>query len=166
ECKKYSPAKCTSFNYDYGDAGTCELLEFVEGNEAELHESGFFHHFERLGAGHSGKYNYEKLDLSHNATYYFNYQIVNTLGYESILTSKSILADFTPPSPGPIPEHLSSQFTHERCLDITTDVFEERCIDQTPLKNYRVIVDGVTEPDGPHSLCVFNGDEDMVDMRW
>ncbi|CAH1802777.1 unnamed protein product [Owenia fusiformis] len=166
ECMQYSSGKCTSFNYDFGPSGICELLEFVEGNQAELHESGHFHHFERLGAGHSGKYRYEHLSLSHNTIYYFNYQVINTLGYESILTSKSVIIDFTPPSPGPIEEPLSVDFRHDQCQDITTDVFATRCIEPTPLDNHRVIVDGVSEPEGPYSFCVFNGDKDMFDLRW
>ncbi|CAH1802680.1 unnamed protein product [Owenia fusiformis] len=166
ECMKYSSAKCTSFNYDFGTSGTCELLEFVEGNQAELHESGHFHHFERLGAGHYGEYRYEHLSLSHNTIYYFNYQVINTLEYESILTSKSVIIDFTPPSPGPIEEPLSMDFRHDQCRDVTTDVYATRCIEPTPLDNHRIVVDGVSEPEGPHSFCVFNGDKDMFDLRW
>ena len=38
ECLAYSTTKCQSFNYDYESAGTCELLEEIEGHGVELHK--------------------------------------------------------------------------------------------------------------------------------
>ncbi|CAH1794764.1 unnamed protein product [Owenia fusiformis] len=86
--------------------------------------------------------------------------------YENILSSKSIIADFTPPATGPIEIPLTDETIHEKCEEYVTDIFAHRCIEPTTLNNHRVIVDGVSEPHGPHSMCVFNGDEAMTDMRW
>ncbi|CAH1268736.1 Hypp3968 [Branchiostoma lanceolatum] len=37
QCLQHPPAKCLSFNYDYGHE-TCELLEEIEGHGVEMHE--------------------------------------------------------------------------------------------------------------------------------
>ena len=38
DCLALPPSKCLGFNYDYGPANTCELLEEIEGHGVELHQ--------------------------------------------------------------------------------------------------------------------------------
>ncbi|KAI8486030.1 hypothetical protein Bbelb_361300, partial [Branchiostoma belcheri] len=160
ECMKHPPAKCLSFNYDYGH-GTCELLEEIEGHGVKMHEVGHFHNFERLGVGHAVEFRHEDLQLRHNGLYFFNFYLNNSLGYVNILTSRGVLADFTPPSPGPLQNVNMDVLMTEACEDFVLDHWEHfKCGEQTPLPNHRWIVDG------EGSRTVFNGHEPLVDMRY
>ena len=38
QCLSYSNVKCLAFNYDYGTAGTCELLEEIQAQHVEIHQ--------------------------------------------------------------------------------------------------------------------------------
>ncbi|XP_078616233.1 uncharacterized protein LOC144884654 [Branchiostoma floridae x Branchiostoma japonicum] len=168
ECLKHPPTKCLSFNYDYHykvhklyGYGQCELLEEIEGHGVEMHEVGHFHNFERLGVGHAVEFRHEDLQLSHDSLYYFNFYLNNTLGYVNILTSPGVLADFTPPSPGPLENVIMDVLMTEDCGDFVLDYWEQfKCGEQTPLPNHRWIVDG------EGSRTVFNGHEPLVDMRY
>ncbi|XP_035696857.1 uncharacterized protein LOC118430254 [Branchiostoma floridae] len=158
ECLDHPPTKCLSFNYDYGHE-TCELLEEIEGHGVEMHEVGHFHNFERLGVGHAVEFRHEDLQLSHDSLYYFNFYLNNALGYVNILTSPGVLADFTPPSPGPLENVIMDVLMTEDCGDFVLDHWEQfKCGEQTPLPNHRWIVDG------EGSRTVFNGHEPLVDM--
>ncbi|XP_070574642.1 uncharacterized protein [Ptychodera flava] len=159
-CLGFPPTKCISFNYDFGNSELCEPLEEIEGYEVDLHESGFFHYFERLGVGHTVQFNHEDLQLRHADTHYFNMYIENSLGYESVISSKVVVVDFEPPEPGPIEAASYDQKTHESCIDFVPDEWENRCIEETPLDNHRYIIDG------PGSKTVFNGHEPLVDLLY
>ncbi|XP_078695732.1 uncharacterized protein LOC144924477 [Branchiostoma floridae x Branchiostoma belcheri] len=160
KCLRLPPSKCLSFNYDYGH-GDCELLEEIEGHGVEMHEVGHFHSFERLGVGHAMEFRHENLKLHHNQLYFFNFFLNNTLGYVNILTSRGVLADFTPPSPGLLQNVNMDVLMTEACEDFVLDHWEQaRCVEQSPLQNHRWIVDG------EGSQTVFNGHEPLVDMRY
>ncbi|XP_066275501.1 uncharacterized protein [Branchiostoma lanceolatum] len=160
ECMRHPPAKCLSFNYDYGYE-TCELLEEIEGNGVEMHEVGHFYNFERLGVGHAVEFRHGDVQLRHNVLYYFNLYLNNTLGYVNILTSPGVLTDFTPPSPGPLENVIMDVLMTEDCGDFVLDHWEQfRCGEQTPLPNHRWI------EDGEGSRTVFNGHEPLVDLRY
>ncbi|KAI8487517.1 hypothetical protein Bbelb_347510 [Branchiostoma belcheri] len=137
ECMKHPPSKCLSFNYDYVH-GACELLEEIEGHGVKMHEVGHFHNFERLGVGHAVEFKHEDLQLTHDVLYYFNLYLNNALGYVNILTSHGVLADFTPPSPGPLQNVIMDVLMPEACEDFVLDHWEQfRCGEQTPLPNHR-----------------------------
>ncbi|KAI8482779.1 hypothetical protein Bbelb_394410 [Branchiostoma belcheri] len=143
ECMKHPPAKCLSFNYDYGH-GTCELLEEIEGHGVKMHEVGHFHNFERLGVGHAVEFKHEDLQLTHDVLYYFNLYLNNALGYVNILTSRGVLADFTPPSPGPLQNVIMDVLMPEACEDFVLDHWEQfRCGEQTPLPNHRYLINAL-----------------------
>ena len=38
QCLSYSNVKCLAFNYDYGTAGNCELLEEIQAQHVEIHQ--------------------------------------------------------------------------------------------------------------------------------
>ncbi|KAK2181152.1 hypothetical protein NP493_409g05024 [Ridgeia piscesae] len=61
-------------------------------------QSGWYNHYERQTAGEvihlMGAEN-----LRHNTLLYFNLYVRNVLGYTSILSSKGVLVDLTPPNP-------------------------------------------------------------------
>ena len=88
-----------SFNYDFG-TGECELMEAIEGHHYSKSRSRLFEHYERLGIGKSKEFIYENLGLLHNKVYYFNFRMVNILGYENIINSKGVLVDVTTPETG------------------------------------------------------------------
>eukprot|EP00058_Branchiostoma_floridae_P003025 XP_002588513.1 hypothetical protein BRAFLDRAFT_79466 [Branchiostoma floridae] len=124
-----------------------------------LKRVGHFHNFERLGVGHAVEFRHEDLQLSHDSLYYFNFYLNNALGYVNILTSPGVLADFTPPSPGPLENVIMDVLMTEDCGDFVLDHWEQfKCGEQTPLPNHRWIVDG------EGSRTVFNGHEPLVDM--
>lgn len=56
-------------------------------------------HYEKLGVGSNRGFQYNNLQLPHDHIMYFNFRIVNSLGFENILSSKPILTDYTPPDP-------------------------------------------------------------------
>ncbi|XP_077868182.1 uncharacterized protein LOC102808676, partial [Saccoglossus kowalevskii] len=142
---------------NYGESGLCELLEEIEGHDVELHESGMFYNFERLGIGHAVEFLHNDLSLRHNGLYVFNLHLNNTLGYSNVISSEGILVDFTTPEPGPISNAIYDEVNHETCTEYVPDEWENRCIQETPLPNHRSIIDG------PGSMCVFNGQEPLID---
>jgi hypothetical protein len=77
-----------SFNYDFLNA-TCELIEGIEGHHYKLALSGLFQHYERLGIGHILSFEYNNLALIHNKTHFFNFRIINSLGFESIISTEA-----------------------------------------------------------------------------
>ncbi|XP_070573688.1 uncharacterized protein [Ptychodera flava] len=160
DCLALPPTKCLSFNYDYGDSGLCELLEEIEGYEVELHENGYFYNFERLGIGHTVEFAHDDVELRHNDVQYFNMFFNNSLGYSHIISSEGIISDFVPPEPGPIDNAEIDEIFHETCTEYVPDEWKNRCIEETPLRNHRSIIDG------PGSNCVFNGHEPMHDMLY
>ena len=99
QCADLLNTKCMSFNYDFND-GTCELLEGIEGHHFKLAQYGMFLHYERLGIGHILSFDYNNLWLTHNKTHYFNFRIINDLGFESIISTPGIMLDTTPPETG------------------------------------------------------------------
>ncbi|XP_038062441.1 uncharacterized protein LOC119732930 [Patiria miniata] len=159
DCLALPETKCLSINYNYRDF-TCELLEEIEGHGVEVHESGLFTHYERLGVGHAVEFNHESLQLVHNNLYYFNIELLNYVAYENIISSVGITADFTTPEPGLIMNGTRDEVVHEPCVEFTPEEWERRCIEDTPLMNHRYITDG------PGSMTVFNGHEELVDMLY
>ena len=77
-----------------------------------------------------------------------------------IHTFRGILADFTPPYPGVILNEIDDVTERQNCSNFTTVEWRHRCIDDTPLPNHRVIVDG------PGSRTVFNGHTPITDLEW
>ncbi|XP_070573748.1 uncharacterized protein [Ptychodera flava] len=159
-CLNVISTTCLSFNYDFGTSGTCEILLGIEGSAAELHESGRFHYYERLGVGHSLEFYHDDLLLRHGDVYYMQLQVQNDLGYENIISSEPIIADFSPPNPGIIENELIDQISNEPCLNFVPDEWQFRCVETTELANYRIIVDG------EGSACVFNGHTPYVDLLY
>lgn len=62
-------------------------------------KDGLYMHYEKLGVGSNRGFEYTNLNLLHNQLYFFNFHVVNSLGFTNILTSDPILTDFTPPTP-------------------------------------------------------------------
>ena len=62
-------------------------------------QDGLYMHYEKLGVGSNRGFEYTNLNLLHNQLYFFNFHVVNSLGFTNILTSDPILTDFTPPTP-------------------------------------------------------------------
>lgn len=54
-------------------------------------------HYEKLGIGSNKAFEYSNLQLLHDKLHFFNFQVINVLGYQNILSSLSIISDFTPP---------------------------------------------------------------------
>ncbi|XP_033105583.1 uncharacterized protein LOC117107873 isoform X2 [Anneissia japonica] len=159
ECLKLPATKCRSFNYDMRD-GKCELLEELEGDGVELHQYGYFYHYERLGLGLATDYTHEGLNMKHNNLHYFNIEAINTLGYKNILSSLPILTDFTTPEPGLITNRQLDVTFHDNCTSFTPEEWENRCVEETFLPNHRNIIDG------KGSMTVFNGHIPLVDEKW
>ncbi|XP_070573546.1 uncharacterized protein [Ptychodera flava] len=153
-------SKCISFNYDFGSSGLCELLNRIEGIGTELHESGQFYYFEKLGVGGTMQFSYNNLQLRHADMHYVNMHVINSLGYENIIASRPIVADFDPPSPGRIQNKLYEEFSHEQCDTYLLEEWKYKCADETTLPNHRLIIDG------PGSATVFNGHEPLVDLLY
>ncbi|XP_072033446.1 LOW QUALITY PROTEIN: uncharacterized protein [Amphiura filiformis] len=151
---------CLSFNYEFGETQICELLREIEGPGLYIREFGLFHHFERLGLGHTVEFVHNSLTLTHNQLYYFNLQVLNNVGYVNIISSKPILTDFTTPLPGPLANVSDETFVHMACASFTHTKWERLCIPDTPLQNHRIIVDG------PGSGTVFNGHVDLTDLLY
>ena len=51
-----------------------------------------------------------------------------------------ILVDLTPPHPGPISNALIDETLHEECLSYTPAHLSQRCMEPTPVANYRQVV--------------------------
>ncbi|XP_052081925.1 uncharacterized protein LOC127719726 isoform X2 [Mytilus californianus] len=164
QCADLLNTKCMSFNYDFKD-GTCELLEGIEGHHYKLAQYGMFRHYERLGIGHILSFDYNTLWLTHNKTHYFNFRIINTLGFESIISTPGIMVDTTPPETGPI---YNNTIDYLEWVDCSTKIIPSDRQDflmwcrgeNSAIKNHRVI------QDGPDSLSVFNGPIFMNDMLY
>ncbi|CAG2251012.1 unnamed protein product [Mytilus edulis] len=163
-CADLLNTKCMSFNYDFND-GTCERLEGIEGHHFKLAQYGMFLHYERLGIGHILSFDYNTLWLTHNKTHYFNFRIINDLGFESIISTPGIMLDTTPPETGPI---NNSTIDYLEFVDCSTKIIPTDRPDflmwcrgeNSAVKNHRVI------QDGPESLAVFNGAIFMNDMLY
>lgn len=67
-------------------------------------------HYEKLGVGSNQGFEYNNLQLPHDHIMYFNFRIVNTMGFENILSSKAILTDYTPPDPTSCKYFILSKF--------------------------------------------------------
>ncbi|XP_048250793.1 uncharacterized protein LOC124111176 [Haliotis rufescens] len=164
ECMKYLETKCLSFNYDYGVSGECELLEAIEGHDYRISSSGRYTHYERLGVGLAYEFIYKDLSLRHQAMYFFNLHIINSLMFENILHSRGIVVDLTPPEPGPVANVTVDMLEVTLCKSVVPDDrpdWEERCrgIDGD-VKNHRTL------HDGPGSMTLFNGDEPLTDLLY
>ncbi|XP_019642103.1 PREDICTED: uncharacterized protein LOC109483513 [Branchiostoma belcheri] len=160
DCLALPATKCLSFNYDYSDDGRCELLEEIEGHGVVMYTDGVFHNFERLGIGHAVKVVHEDVSLAHDNLYYYNLFLNNTVGYTNTLTSMAVIADFVPPSPGPLANVSHDVTAAEVCEEFLPDEWEDRCVEQTPLPNHRAIIDG------EGSRTVFNGNKPLEDLRY
>ncbi|XP_078658229.1 uncharacterized protein LOC144903712 [Branchiostoma floridae x Branchiostoma belcheri] len=160
DCLALPATKCLSFNYDYSDDGRCELLEEVEGHGVVMYTDGIFHNFERLGIGHAVEVVHEDVSLVHDHLYYYNLFLNNTVGYTNILTSTPVIADFVPPSSGPLANVSHDVTAAEVCEEFVPDEWEDRCVEQTPLPNHRAIIDG------EGSRTVFNGNKPLEDLRY
>lgn len=109
-CADLPHTKCMSFNYDFGKA-TCELVEAIEGHDYKRAKSGLFEHYERLGVGKTRQFVYEDMRLGHNKLLYFNFMMVNVLGYTNIISSKGVLIDLTTPLTGKLYHYQFSSAT-------------------------------------------------------
>ncbi|VDI44467.1 Hypothetical predicted protein, partial [Mytilus galloprovincialis] len=146
--------KCVAFDYEH-HSETCELHATVEGPNAELHISGTYKNYERLGVGYSSFIDHN-LDLQHGMVYILNAEITNTLGYKGYVSSGGTMIDHTPPEPGPVGMTTFDQTKFDGCKAAIT----QRCIDQTSLPNHRKIIDG------PKGSTVFNGHEGGVETLY
>ena len=81
---------------------------------------------------HKPNFNITNLSLISNIKYYFH-----PPGYESFMQSDAIHVDFTPPDPGHLIETEEDILIHEDCYHYTPSHLSHRCIDQTPIHNYR-----------------------------
>ncbi|XP_076085507.1 uncharacterized protein LOC143056307 [Mytilus galloprovincialis] len=163
-CADSPKTKCMSFNYDFLNA-TCELLEGIEGHHYKLAQAGLYQHYERLGIGQILSFDYNTLWLTHNKTHYFNFRIINDLGFESIISTPGVMVDITPPTTGPI---YNSTIDYLELVDCNAKIIPTDRQDfliwcrgeNSAIKNHRVI------QDGPESLAVFNGPIFMNDMMY
>ncbi|VDI57617.1 Hypothetical predicted protein [Mytilus galloprovincialis] len=163
-CADSPKTKCMSFNYDFLNA-TCELLEGIEGHHYKLAQAGLYQHYERLGIGQILSFDYNTLWLTHNKTHYFNFRIINDLGFESIISTPGVMVDITPPTTGPI---YNSTIDYLELVDCNAKIIPTDRQDfliwcrgeNSAVKNHRVI------QDGPESLAVFNGPIFMNDMMY
>ncbi|XP_060596420.1 uncharacterized protein LOC132750448 [Ruditapes philippinarum] len=155
---------CTSFNYDYGPGAICELLRSIRHYDDVLAQTGLFCHFERLSTGHSIEVNHKNLNLQHNRLHFVNIDLTNDLGYRSIVPSFGILTDYTCPEPGPIVNSYKDYLKTDDCIILIppdrpdlkrfcTGIHSKR-------RNHRVIIDG------QGSKTVFNGDKQMLDLKY
>ncbi|XP_035662464.1 uncharacterized protein LOC118406510 [Branchiostoma floridae] len=162
ECLKYTDVICKSFNFDYDESKTCELLGEIEAvgqkGGAQVQISGRFHFYERLGVGHTAALSLDGLELIHNQLYFFNVEADNSLEYLGQIASRGILADFTPPDPGFAGDVLSDETSYEACHDkVVGKWHQNRCETSTSrLPNHRII------QDGPTSRTISNGMKHQV----
>ncbi|XP_046360096.2 uncharacterized protein LOC124137716 [Haliotis rufescens] len=164
ECMKFPETKCMSVNYDYGPKGHCELLEGIEGHDHKIFISDQYAHFERLGVGLAHEFIYKDLSLRHGVMYYFNIHLINDLQFESILHSKGVVVDVTPPEPGPLANVSLDVLEVTSCESVVPDdrpEWEIRCRGvNSQIKNHRII------HDGHGSKTVFNGDTPLTDLLY
>ena len=105
-----------------------------------IQQSGLFSHFERLGVGHAVEIDHDSLELRHNKLYFFNIHTTNVLGYESVVSSKGILADFIPPEPGFILNEARDEVIWEDCKTFVPEEWQQRCVSTTPFPNLRYLI--------------------------
>eukprot|EP00105_Crassostrea_gigas_P044578 XP_019928726.1 PREDICTED: uncharacterized protein LOC105342845 [Crassostrea gigas] len=166
KCNGLHATKCLSFNYDFGSSGHCELLEAIEGHDHKISRQGHYMHYEKLGVGSNRGFQYNNLQLPHDHIMYFNFRIVNSLGFENILSSKPILTDYTPPDPTSWQINITSDRLETiKCLDVIPDDrddWEERfCEGVNPkTKNHRIVIDG------EGSETVYNGHTYKNDLTY
>lgn len=70
-------------------------------------------HYEKLGVGSNKAFEYNNLQMLHNKLHFFNFQVINVLGYQNILSSHSIITDFTPPLYTECKIMLNKDFNHD-----------------------------------------------------
>ena len=81
-------------------------------------------------------------------------------GYHTILSSTGALLDTTPPYPGHL-ENIDMDVTNkEDCNSFVPSKYLQRCVDISPVKNYRYIADGTG------STAVGNGHQHGTDLRY
>ncbi|KAI0241220.1 hypothetical protein LSAT2_032838 [Lamellibrachia satsuma] len=160
ECLTLPASVCLSFNYDYSSDGICELMGHVEGHRVYIRENGLFHYFERHGIGQTTSVRLSQLKLQHNTMVYFNYHLRNVLHFENIISSRGVLVDLSPPSPGLILHNSSDVFVLDPCVNYVPKLWQHRCASETTLPTHRSIIDG------EGSLTVFNGHEPMTDKKY
>lgn len=148
---------CLSFDHD-GLSDKCILHSVIHGHDGDLHvdHESAWHHYERIGQGHGAEFRHSGLDMEHDAVYYFNAHVSNTLQYQRIFSSAGTLIDLTVPETGVLVNVTSNETTAKGCNVAQS----QRCVEPTALPNHRVIVDG------ENSQTVFNGNQPAVDIRW
>ncbi|XP_076086791.1 uncharacterized protein LOC143057371 [Mytilus galloprovincialis] len=162
-CADMHSSECPSFNYDLL-LGNCELLTSVEGGQYFLAASSLYRHYQRLGVGNIANFVYTDLNLQDNVLYYFNFHMVNSLGYESYISSEAVMVDLTSPEPGEVYNVSSDSTETVPCLDLIPSDrpdWKVWCLGvNSAVKNHRIVVDG------PGSLTVFNGLVFMNDLTY
>ncbi|XP_046574117.1 uncharacterized protein LOC124282192 [Haliotis rubra] len=164
ECMKLPASKCMSVNYDFGKSGHCELLEGIEGHDHKIVISDQYSHYERLGVGLAHEFIYKDLSLRRGIMYYFNLHLINNLQFDSILHSKGVVVDLTPPEPGPLANVSLDVLEVTSCESVVPDDrsdWEVKCRGvNSQTENHRIIHDGTG------SKTVFNGDEPLTDLLY
>ena len=74
---------------DFWDRENCKLMFLLQDN--------LYLHYEKLGIGSNKAFEYNNLQMQHNKLDFVNFHVTNVLGYQTILSSHSIITDFTPP---------------------------------------------------------------------
>ena len=83
------------------------------------------HANERVGKAYTASLRYKDLPLRHGIMYYVNVYVTNVLGYQSTLTSKGTMIDFTPPEPGVVGNVELDVVVADGC----TASILQRCVD-------------------------------------
>nr|XP_006817093.1 PREDICTED: uncharacterized protein LOC100376421 [Saccoglossus kowalevskii] len=117
-------------------------------------------YYERNGVSRSMEFEHRNLNLRHGDVHYFNMYLQNTLGYETIINSGPIVADFETPSTGPIQNTVSDIKYNASCESFVPSKWHYKCIEARMFENHRHVVDG------PGSATVFNGQEPLVDLLY
>ncbi|XP_041378093.1 uncharacterized protein LOC121390363 [Gigantopelta aegis] len=191
KCLVLHGSKCLSVNYDFGEAGLCELVESIDGHEHKVAQFGRFMHYERKGVGMAYELVKRGLSLGHNRLHYFNIYLRNVLHYSNIISSHMILVDFTPPTPvidsytsiiknipflcfiqafllfstlGPLQNVSVDKLEVVPCLTLIPSDRPEwkvNCKDVSSSVNNHRVIH-----DGPGSMTVFNGDTPLQDLLY
>jgi hypothetical protein len=151
---------CRSFTFSQRDGPRC-MLNDVEadpiGEKNRLLPFEDYQHFTRddlvVGQEHAGDIVAEDLFLSHGTRYYLKLRARNELGYESLVTSKAISVDVTPPLTG----LLNSTARDDTLPDFCDAAPTQRCFDTQASEGHRIIVDGTG------SSTAFNGYDLLYD---
>ena len=64
-------------------------------------------------------------------------QAVGVVGYSSIISSKGILVDLTPPEPGPLSKVKQDSTTKVNCQSFVPETWKFRCDAKSSTANYR-----------------------------